>query len=100
MTHGAKNVGSFSEMMSPSKKHLKKMTNYRCIQVKRMQSIQIFFQDWWVEVTHGAKNGWSFSEVMSPSKKHLKKKINYRLIQVKSMQSILQSFPPALSYHL
>ena len=33
----------------------------------RVPGLQIFFQDWWVEVTQGAKSGGSFSEMMGSS---------------------------------
>ena len=73
-----------------------------------------FFKNWWAQVTHGAKKWWVIFWNDGPTadytvkpvlSSHSKKKTNYLLMQVKSIAecskgSILQSFRPALSYHL
>ena len=83
MTQGAKNGGSFSEMMGP--KHIKLIT---------------------VDILVICSNYTLTQTLVKPVlSSHSKKKTNYCLMQVKSIAecskgSILQSFRPSISYHL
>ena len=88
MTHGAKNGGSFSEMMAPSY-HIKltKVDIYLHTDTDTCMHICIL----------------TAAYTVKPVCRHSKKKTNYRLMQVKSIAecskgSILQYFRPSLIY--
>ena len=91
MTHGAKNGGSFSEMMGPSISFLTTVDIWVVYFTYTLtQTICMLTADYAVKPVFIG---------------HSKKKTNYLFLQVKSIAecskgSILQSFQPSLSYHL